>query len=324
MNPSFKLVVNGHDITPKVNNRLIELTLTDNRSDEADQLDVSLDDCDGKLAIPPRNATLELWLGLDNNLVHKGTFTLDEASHQGPPDQLVLSARSADFKGSLKTKHEQSWHNVTLADMLSTIAKRNGLNPAISDSLASVVIEHKDQPNQSDIDLLNELGNHYDAVANIKHGHLIFSPIGQGITPGGLLIPRVTLKREDGDQHSYTESDREHEYTGVQTQWNNKKYARLERYTAGTTGNVKVVRHTYRSEKEAKEAAEKKLRKIRRAAARCSLTLAIGQPKLFPETPVTCTGFKAEINEKNWIIERLVHSVSSKGYTTEVELELSE
>ncbi|KAB8065723.1 phage tail protein I [Janthinobacterium violaceinigrum] len=46
-----------------VSPRLINLTLTLCRGDESDQLDISLDDSDGKLALPPRGAQIALALG---------------------------------------------------------------------------------------------------------------------------------------------------------------------------------------------------------------------------------------------------------------------
>ena len=66
--PAFKVVITTkdnkqQDITQVVSSRLINLSLTDNRGLEADTLDLELSDHDGKLALPPRNATISLALG---------------------------------------------------------------------------------------------------------------------------------------------------------------------------------------------------------------------------------------------------------------------
>lgn len=45
--PAFRLTLAGADVTQKIEQRLISLTLTDNRGFEADQLDIELDDADG-------------------------------------------------------------------------------------------------------------------------------------------------------------------------------------------------------------------------------------------------------------------------------------
>lgn len=45
--PAFMLTLNSQDITSNFSDRLISLTMTDNRGFEADQLDIELDDTDG-------------------------------------------------------------------------------------------------------------------------------------------------------------------------------------------------------------------------------------------------------------------------------------
>lgn len=61
--PDYRLVVNGQDITAKVNPRLINLTLSEGREGAADTLELTLADHDGQLALPRKGATIELQLG---------------------------------------------------------------------------------------------------------------------------------------------------------------------------------------------------------------------------------------------------------------------
>ena len=82
--PAFKVVITTkdnkqQDITQVVSSRLINLSLTDNRGLEADTLDLELSDHDGKLALPPRNATISLALGWKGApLIDKGQYSVDE------------------------------------------------------------------------------------------------------------------------------------------------------------------------------------------------------------------------------------------------------
>lgn len=322
--PDYRIIVNGQNITPKLQGRLISLTLTDERSETADQLDIALDDHDGGLAIPPRNATIEVWIGYTGELTHKGSFTLDEISHTGTPDTLVLRARSVDFKGSLKTKREQSWHDLSLADLLTTIASRNGLIPAIAAELGAKTVQHIDQTNESDISLIQRLGKHYGALATVKAGRLLFAPAGNGRTAGGSDIPRLLINRQQGDQHEYSINDRDSDYTGVQANWNDRKYAALKHIVAGEPGNLKMIRHTYRNAADATEAAAAEWRKLNRNQASFTLTLAQGNAQIYPQTPVGLVGYKAEITAIDWIAARVVHALDESGFTTRVELEVSE
>lgn len=61
--PAFSISIEGRDITTVLDNRLMGLTLTDNRGFEADQLDLELDDADGKIVLPRRGAVITLALG---------------------------------------------------------------------------------------------------------------------------------------------------------------------------------------------------------------------------------------------------------------------
>lgn len=323
MKPSYRIMVNDSDITSQITSRLMQLTLTDESKDNADQLDIILDDSDGQLAIPPRNAQIDIWLGQNDELVHKGSFTLDEVTHNGPPDQLTLRARSADFKGSLKQKREQSWHQTTLGNILDTIAQRNELNLEINDQLKNHSIEHLDQTNESDLNLLQRLGKRFDAIATVKHSRLLFTPKGAAKTVSGQTIQAIVITRSEGDKHSYSQTDRDTEYTGVQTSWDNKASAQRETYTAGAQGNVKKLRHTYANQEEAKTAAEKHWQNLQRQGAKLTLDLAVGNPRLYPETPAQMRGYKQDIDDTTWITERVTHSLNDSGYTCSVELATS-
>ncbi len=320
--PSYRLVVNGQNITPTVNGRLINLTLTDERGDKADQLDISLDDHEGLLAIPPEKASIECWIGWKDALVYKGRFTLDEVSHSGPPDMLTLRARSADFKGSIKRKREQSYHGVTLGDILSTVATRNGLQQAIDAELAAIPIEDVHQTGESDLNLITRLGEQYGAVATVKDGRLLFKPAGTGTTAGGSAIPAITISRSEGDQHQYQRTARDSDYTGVQAHWQDTSSGQQQTVTVGTDENAKVLRHNHANAAEAESAAKAEWHKMKRAGGKLTLNLAEGIAELYPETPVTVVGFKADIDGTDWVTERVVHSLSDSGYTMRGELEV--
>lgn len=96
--PAFMLTLDGDDITQNFSDRLISLTMTDNRGFEADQLDIELDDTDGLIELPPRGAKLTLWLGWQGSaLLNKGSFTVDEIEHRGAPDTLTIRGAALIF-----------------------------------------------------------------------------------------------------------------------------------------------------------------------------------------------------------------------------------
>ena len=59
----MKLKLDGNDITDKTSPRLASLTLTESREGKVDQLDFTVDDSDGLVAIPRKGIKITLQLG---------------------------------------------------------------------------------------------------------------------------------------------------------------------------------------------------------------------------------------------------------------------
>ncbi len=323
--PICKVVVNGNDITSLLVGgpvpRLVSIELTDNRGLEADQLDITLSDHDGRLAIPPRGATVRLWLGWDDTgLVDKGSFTVDETEHSGAPDTLNIRARSADLRGGLKTKKERSFDATTLGTVIGAIATAQGLTPVVSAVLAGIELLHLDQANESDANLLSRLGREHDAIATVKADRLLFLPTGKATTASGLSLPHVTLTRADGDQHRFLQADRD-SYTGVKAYYYQVNSAEKKEAIAGGGENIKELRHSFTDEASALQAARAEWNRLQRGTATLSYTLARGRPELTPDQTYSLTGIKAEIAAIIWLGGNLRHSFTSDSLTTSMELE---
>lgn len=320
--PGFRLTVDGKDIARMVAPRLISLQLTDNRGIEADQLSLQLSDHDGLLAIPPKGATVRLWLGWsDSGLVDKGSYTVDETEHSGAPDVLSIRARSADLRGGLKTKRERSWSQTTLGQVLNDIAAGNGLKTNISAALQEQAIKHLDQANESDANLITRLGKTYDAVISVKSGSLVCLPAGGGKTSSGKALPHITLTRRDGDGHRFLQADRD-SFDGVKAYYYDVGSTKKQEAIAGGGDKLKDLRNTYSDQETALRAARSELNRLQRGSATLSYNLAKGRPELIPELTYTLRGIKAEIDAITWYGGNVVHSLTADaGYTMSLELE---
>ena len=319
--PLCRVLVDGRDITAAIEQRLVSISLTDNRGLEADTLDIQLSDHDGLLAIPPHGASVRLWLGWsDSGLVDKGSYTVDETEHSGAPDVLSIRARSADLREGLKSKRERSWHATTLGEVIRTLAAGNGLQAVLDPALANVALVHLDQANESDANLLARLGEQHDAIATVKAGRLLFMPAGKSASASGLALPHITLTRLDGDQHRYLQADRD-SYSGVRAYYYEVNSAAKKEAIAGAAGNLKDLRHTYTDQASALAAARGEWSRLQRGSASLSYTLAKGRPELIPELTYSLLGIKAEIGATVWLGANISHSFSAEAYTTSLELE---
>lgn len=357
LTPAFMLTINSKDITGNISARLKSLTLTDNRGFEADQLDIELDDADGLVELPLRGAVLTLFLGWQGfALVGKGSFTVDEVEHRGAPDTVTIRARSADFRGTLNSRREESWHDTTLGGVVEAIAARNKLGSSVAPELAKIPVPHVDQSQESDVKFLARLAGLNGGEVSVKAGKLLLLKAGKGVTASGKAIPQVTISRGDGDRHQFSIADRG-AYTGVTAKWLHTKdpkpqaqkvnlrrkekekkpgaaahpkakapakvpEAREGEYMAGESDNVFALTTIFASKAQAMRAAQAKWDKLQRGVAEFSISLAMGRADLHPETPVRVTGFKRVIDEQSWIITKVTHSLSNGGFTTSLELEV--
>ncbi|HBT4960866.1 TPA: phage late control D family protein [Klebsiella quasipneumoniae] len=358
LTPDFMLMLDSKDITGNISNRLMSLTMTDNRGFEADQLDIELDDADGLVELPLRGAVLTLYLGWKGfALIGKGSFTVDEVEHHGAPDTVTIRARSADFRGTLNSRREESWHDKTLGEIVAAIATRNKLTSSVIQELAGIKIPHIDQSQESDAKFLTRLAERNGGEVSVKAGKLLFLKAGRGVTTSGKAIPQVTITRSDGDRHQFSIADRG-AYTGVTAKWLHTKdpkpkkvkikrkpkeqhlralqhpkaktkkketktpEAREGEYMVGEDDNVFALTTIYATKAQAMRAAQAKWDKLQRGVAEFSIRLATGRADLYPETPVQVSGFKRVIDEQSWTITKVMHSLSNSGFTTSLELEV--
>lgn len=267
--PAFKVVITTkdnkqQDITQVVSSRLINLSLTDNRGLEADTLDLELSDHDGKLALPPRNATISLALGWKGKpLIDKGQYSVDEVQFSGgasSADKLTIRARAADLKSTLTEQKERSFHKKKLGEIVNEIAQGNKLKSQVAKELANRLIDHIDQTNESDINLLTRLAEEHGAMCTVKNGTLLFMPLGKGKTATGKDIPLRKITRKNGDSYNFSIAESEN-YKAVRVYWHdtatgkrgeiiidkNTKIVKKQRMTKGRTlkdGTVKGRRLT--------------------------------------------------------------------------------
>lgn len=319
--PAFLITVGGQDITGKLASRLISLNLTECGSDESDQLDLTLSDADGLLAIPPRGTQIYLQIGWKNEgLVDKGSFTVDEVEHCGAPDQIILRARTANLIDSFRQIQEISFHDTTLGSIFDIIAFKNNLESGIADSLRPVVVTHLDQTRESDAAFLKRLGKKYDATATVKNDTLLFIPKNQSTTASGKQLPTIHITRTQGDNHRYHSAERD-SYTGVRAFWHDTNSALRQSIVVGSEENNKRLRTTYATKADARQAATAEWQRIQRGLATFELSLALGKPTLMPKSPVKVTGFKSAIDSVDWQATRVIHRISKNGFTSKIEME---
>lgn len=317
--PAYRIIADQSDVTAHLAKYFISLRLTDKTGMQADELEIELADPTGEINLPKRGVTLHVAIGWQGDLRDKGSFIVDEISESGPPDIITIKARSADFQGTLKVQREESYSGKTIAEILTTIAKRHGLIPAVETGLGGIRIDHIDQTNESDLNFLTRLGEDHDAIATIKAKHLLFIPNGYSKTISGITLAPVAIDRSDGDSHHFTIADRDGSITGVRAKWRDKT-GNVARYsTAGDGPNWKTLKRDFPNAVTAYHTAKAEWQKLQRGKKTISLDLALGNPDIIAGRRLTLTGWRSEITGVNWICGDVTHKFGDTGFFTSIE-----
>jgi len=319
--PVWRVMLGDLDLTSKLQPRLMSMEITECRAEQADQLDLVLNDNDGALQIPAREALLRVFLGFrSTGLVDKGTYMVDEVEYTTAPSILTIRARSANLTSALRTRTERSFHKKKIREIVATIAAAHKLKSEVG-IFGDVVVPHIDQTNESDIAFLNRIGKRYDAVATVKEGRLLFIPIKGGVKVDGTDLPVHTVHLVDGDQFRYHLADRD-AYTGVRAYYQDKKKKVRHTVVAGVVGNAKRLHETYASEADALAAARAEWERIKRGVATMTCDLAFGVPSLSPQHKIQFPELKAPIGQTVWLVKQLRHVLNDgQGLTTSIEVE---
>ncbi|MFD2179548.1 contractile injection system protein, VgrG/Pvc8 family [Veronia pacifica] len=312
--PNFLIEVDDQDITEKIRHRLIELTITDKSGLEADEMELVISDHDGKVAMPRRGVKVRCFIGWKGEpLVDKGTYTVDEIEHSGPPDKLTIRGRSADFREGFKAQKERSWHETTLGEILDTIASEQHLEGKLSESLRNTPIQHIDQTNESDANLLTRLAETYDAILTVKNGCLLMLKNGESKSVSGIDLEPVIITRQDGDTHRYIEADRQGRYTGVRAYWYDKKEAKRKCVIVGREGCQKTLRTIFSDMGVAENAAHKALKQLALKRKKLELNLAKVQSSVIGDCTILIQGWNKRINTVHWHVVEKNISVTKSG-----------
>lgn len=321
----LRLTLDGLDLADKINPRFVELSLSEKRGGEADELSLTLQNADGKLDIPEPGKVLSLALGwisgstVPVGLVDKGRFTVDEVEPTGPPDQIRITARSADLNGDYRKRRTQVWKDTTLGAILEHIASRNAITAQVHPDLAAKAIAALDQHGKSDMVLVKDLGSRYDAVATWKDRKLVFMPIGSTTTASGKELAAVTLTKRHGWSWRFTRAQRD-DYDGAEATWHDQDSGKRKKVSTGGS-KAKRLKRSYASEAEAKQAAEAEASKRKRGVYRFEYELAVADTRLQTNLRVTLLGWHPKIDAIQWLVASIDTSMGNSGIRQRISLE---
>ncbi len=332
---SVSVAFDGTDITEDIKPYLLSLTYTDNEEDEADDLQIQLQDREAvwlkswlnkavgasaaaKLKISAV-ITPENWGGNGGNLP-SGNFELDSVQASGPPSTVTIKATSLAYSSPIRqTKKSKAWENYSLSGIANEIAGSGGLS-CMYEASSDPFYDRREQERTSDIEFLSDLC--HDAGISLKYTDSQLVLFDQADYEG--KAPVLTIRRGDGRYTKYKLSTgaADTQYGSCRVSYVNPATAQCIEGTAAApgedseSGECLEITAKVKDAGEAQALAEKQLRLHNKFNRTASFTLP-GNTGLVAGVTVQLEGFGGW--DGKYMVKRAVHTVSN-GYTTKIEL----
>lgn len=161
--PCFELTYNGKSITADIAPFVLGITYTDHLSGESDELEVELEDSDGRWLdswYPDKGAAMTLKLGyLSQHLIPVGRFDIDEVGYGGPPSTIRIRALATGVQKAVRTRKGRAYEDTTLAAIAQRVAKAHKMT--LVGKIEAIAIDRATQYHETDLAFLSRLAEEY-------------------------------------------------------------------------------------------------------------------------------------------------------------------
>lgn len=341
-------VFEGVDISDEINRYLISLSYKDNEEDEADDLQLKLQDAkgnwlqkwldasvqaaisSGEITLGGKTKGMRISAGIrvstPNGLIRKmncGSFTLDSIKASGPPSTVTLKATSLPYAAGVRTEErDKAWENYTLSAVGAEIAGKAGLG-FMYDAGVNPFYKRIEQVKETDIAFLQGLCHDNGLSLKVSGQRLVIFEQAKYEA----LSPATKIAWMDGTYTKYELSTAENDvtfakcevrYYNPDTKENIVGTAMSDNFDAEDENNqvLVITDHKVSSVGEANTLAAKLLKLHNKFEREASFTL-VGNPLLAAGLTVEISGFG--MWDGKYLIKTCQHEVSS-AYTTKIKM----
>ncbi len=338
---AVEIAFGGVDITTSIRPYLLSVSYTDNEEDEADDLQIKIQDRDGvwvekwlanaiEAAADATGLKIqaiflrENWYGDGaDKLLDCGAFELDSIKASGPPSTITIKGTSLPYGAQIRqTKKTKAWESYALSGIAREIAGNGGM-VCMYESASDPYYERVEQYKESDISFLSKLC--HNAGISLKSTNNLLVLFDQQTYEQ--KSPIFTVKKGDG---SYTKYDlsigtADTKYSSCRVRYVDPStgiviegIAYSDDYKEGSKNNQQLeVTAKVANAGEAKTLAAKRLRLHNKYSRTANFT--------FPGDPDKMAGVTAMLAgwgswDGKYIVMQSKHSLSASGYTTQVTL----
>ena len=330
---ALSVLFQGNNISKDLNNYLISCSYTDNSKDNADDLNITIDDREGQwlkwlqadTLLNVKGAEIACVIVYKNyndtgkeKVLDCGTFEVDTVNIDGPPQKLTFKASAIAAKNKIRVeKKTKAWEGYSLKGIAAEIAANAGMVLMYESGYVPSYVRQV-QDNISDILFLKTLCN--NAGISIKITSKTIVLYDQAEYEQKAAVYEIDRTKGGFISYSFSTSTNDTSYEKCHVTYTDPKTKKVieATYTApnakedGQTLEIKDVKVS--SKEEALKVAEKGLRQKNKGEYEASLSLP-GNPDLVAGVNITLKGFGPF--DGKYIINKATHSITG-GYKTEI------
>ena len=318
----FFVIYQGVNITADMSPDILSITYTDNEDGQADDISIRIKDETKKWMgdwSPELGDKFSVKLMPLNQMeLNCGLVEVDEISASGPPTVFDIKGCSVPIKSEIRrVLKNHSWEKITLNDIAKQMASNAGLELLYSVA-ENPYYERSDQNEESDLSFLHKLAEDEGYSVKVTDSQLVIfdqydfeqkDPIGT-YTAGDSLIKSFSFNKQSHDL-----------YKSCTCRYHIPKHRKLIQYTYTDPDidegiNLKI-RKRVANVNEAKRKARAALRQKNKHQCTGSLSL-VGNTALQAGATINIAGFGKY--DGKYIITKSVHSHSTSGYTTGIDI----
>lgn len=336
------------DVTKSLAPDLLSFSYTDNETDEADEISITLKDPTGKWAgswKPDGGEVVKAYLsagridGTRIRSIYCGKFFVDSLKVSGSPRVFELSAISIPLNKPIRRKlRSRAWEKMKLKEIAGKIAKEAGVK-LLFDSEENPSFDRQDQDRESDLKFLSRLCEESGLSLKLTDEKIVIfdqasyesKPAIRTLTLGVSNILSWSFEAQHSDTYkscTVTYRDPKQKKQGSAASYDmdlqkvKTKNPAVMTYTyvdpdADENGQEYELKRRAKSIEEAKRLAKAKLRKLNARKVTGSLSV-IGDPSLVAGVVIKIVGFGSF--DGRFIVEQATHRVDGGGYVTDLSL----
>ena len=297
---NFRIEANGYDVTQKLMRHLLSLRLIDEIGISADEVSIKVTN---QFKRPKYGDEIKVWIAG----AYYGLFIVQTTTKTHT--DLTIKATATNFTNTLKKKHNRSFENIKICELIAKIAAENSLRYKCD---GDFLFRHLAQTNESDLNLLARVAKDLGAQFNIKNDTIIFLKHKEENT----ALPKFHIDKKEVLSYSIKHNAKTI-YKSIKAIWHDTKTNRQKEISYRSGEPQYILRSSFNNEAEAFKKAKALYQTLNRGSVNGDLTI--------PGKEIRAGGVLVLRNfgedDGEYSIKRVVHTIDSSGYRARVEFE---